>query len=82
MILPSKHLRENQALIGLGAVILRHLDDGRSVSELWERSRLDDITGPRERPMSFDWFVLSLTLLYAMDAIELERGIVRPRRVQ
>ena len=82
MILPSKHLRENQALIGLGAVILRNLDNGRSVSELWERSRLDGITGPRERPMSFDWFVLSLTLLYAMDAIDLDRGIVRPRRLQ
>ena len=82
MILPSKHLRVNQALIGLGAVILRNLDEGRSVSELWERSRLDDISGPRERPMSFDWFLLSLTLLYAMDAIELERGIIRPRRVQ
>ena len=74
MILPGKHLRQDRALIGVGAEILVQLDDERTVSELWERVRIG-----RERtasPLSFDWFVLALTFLYAIQAVDMYEGVV------
>jgi hypothetical protein len=79
MILPSKHLRPEHALLGVGAVILRHLEGGRTVSEIWERSRQDNSTGTNDGRVSFDWFLLALSLLYAIHAIELENGLIRIR---
>lgn len=39
MILPSKHLSQNRALIGIGAEVLSQIDEPLAVSELWERVR-------------------------------------------
>jgi hypothetical protein len=75
MILPGKHLRQDRALLSVGAEILAALDEARTVSELWERvrsSRDDEAT----TQVSFDWFVLSLSLLYALSAVEFADGIV------
>jgi hypothetical protein len=79
MILPSKHLRQEHALLGVGAVILRHLEGGRTVSEVWERTRQDNPDGTNGDQVSFDWFLLALSLLYAIHAIELENGLIRIR---
>jgi hypothetical protein len=76
MILPAKHLRQDRALLGVGAEILCHLDEARTVSELWERVR---VIAQAATPLSFDWFVLSLSFLYAMGAIDFARGIVSLR---
>jgi hypothetical protein len=78
MILPGKHLREDRALLSVGGEILAHLDEPRTVSELWERVRI----ARAERPaasLSFDWFVLSLNLLYAISAVELGNGVISAR---
>ena len=39
MILPTKHLREEQALIAVGADLLRLLDEPKTVSRLWDELR-------------------------------------------
>ena len=74
MILPGKYLREDRALLGIGADILASLDGERTVSELWEavraRRRGD------QAPVSFDWFILSLNFLYALSAIDLSDGMI------
>jgi hypothetical protein len=77
VILPSKHLRKEHALLGVGAVILRHLEGGRTVSEIWERTRQDNSAGTTDDQVSFDWFLLALSLLYAIHAIDLENGLIR-----
>jgi hypothetical protein len=79
MILPAKHLRQDRALLGVGAEILCHLDEARTVSELWERVRGARVIAQAATPLSFDWFVLSLSFLYAMGAIDFARGIVSLR---
>ncbi len=74
MILPGKHLKHDKALIGVGAEIIANLDEPRTVSELWERIRI-----AREHTatnLSFDWFILSLTFLYAINAIDFARGVI------
>lgn len=77
MILPTKYLPHDRALIGVGAEILNQLKEPRSVSELWDCVREDREMRPTATPLSFDWFVLALNLLYAISAIEYGQGIVR-----
>ena len=77
MILPAKHLRHDRALLGVGAEILVELGEPRTVSELWERVRL--ARGTKAAPISFDWFVLSLSFLYAVTAVDYNEGIVTVR---
>jgi ABC-3C biological conflict system middle component len=77
MILPGKHLRQDRAMLGVGAEILAELYEARTVSELWERVRLP--RAPSDAPLSFDWFVLSLSFLYAVAAIDFADGLVSTR---
>lgn len=75
MILPTKHLPQERSLIGIGGEVLGLLDEKKTVSALWnvfKRSRLD-----RGATITFDWFVLSLDLLFMMNAITSEKGLVR-----
>lgn len=79
MILPTKFLPAERSLISVGGEILSVLRDGpRSVSELWERFRSDR---KRKYPLTYDWFVLALTLLYAIDSVELVKGLIRLAKV-
>lgn len=77
MILPGKHLRHDRAILTVGAEILARLDQPRSVSELWERVRV--VRGSNTASLTFDWFVLSLSFLYAISAIENLSGLIRAR---
>lgn len=75
MILPTKHLSLNKSLLGIGADVLRILDQPMSVSRLWDelkqvRSRSESLR------ISFDWFILTLDLLFVVGAVEYQRGRV------
>ena len=76
MILPGKHLREDRALLGIGAEILAQIDDGKSVTELWEVMNCTRDRTPAASPLSFDWFILSLCFLYAISALDLNDGLI------
>lgn len=77
MILPGKHLKQDRALLGIGSEILASLGQDQTVSELWERVR--ERRGPRMHPLSFDWFVLSLSFLYSIGAVDYEHGLISAR---
>lgn len=77
MILPGKHLKQDRTLLGIGAVILKNLEDGQTVSELWEVVKKSHVAA--SVPLSFDWFALSLSFLYAIDVVEESQGILRMR---
>ncbi|QDU48440.1 ABC-three component system middle component 6 [Gimesia panareensis] len=75
MILPSKHISIERSLIGVGLEILNELDRPKSVSRLW-----DDIQKRRADTMNqlpYDWFLLSLNMLYTIDALTLIDGRFR-----
>lgn len=81
MILPSKHLSHDRALLTIGGQILKLLVQPQTVSALWEMFCRHNQSVPSTLPkINYDWFMLSLTLLYAMDIIELDRGIIQRRR--
>ena len=76
MILPSKHLSQDRALLTVGAAILRHLSHPVTVSALWEqmpRSARDQKAPPTLR---YDGFVLALDLLFLIGAVELRDGLL------
>ncbi|AKT37244.1 ABC-three component system middle component 6 [Chondromyces crocatus] len=77
MILPSKHLREDRALITIGAEVLQLLREPKTVSRLWSETKRRRDTAT---PITYDWFVLALDLLFAMGLIAFERGKVQKTR--
>lgn len=71
MILPTKHISADQALVGVGAVLLEQLGRPQTVSGLWEQARDVDCVGTFER------FILGLDFLFIVGAIKWSDGLLR-----
>lgn len=69
MILPGKHIRSDRSLIVIGGEILQELAEPRTVSELWDLVRAGRKSRAESSQLTYDWFVLALTLLFGMSAI-------------
>lgn len=77
MILPTKHLRPERALLTIGAEILAVLRGPMTVSRVWDEVRRRRGEAAEPAPIAYDWFVLALDLLFAVKAVELENGLLR-----
>ena len=77
MILPTKHIRPERALLTIGAEILAALRGPMTVSRVWDEVRRRRGEAPELAPIAYDWFVLALDLLFAMKAVEFEDGLLR-----
>ena len=75
MILPSKHISQENALLTVGAELLNIIKRPKTVSTIWEQIRL-------ARSINYNWFILALDLLYTLDAIEINEGLVFRRNVK
>jgi len=75
MILPSKHISQQRALLSVGAKVLQHLQRPKTVSAIWE-----ELTQAGDEKalsnMGYNSFILALDLLYSINAIELEDGLL------
>lgn len=76
MILPTKGVPPRQALVSLGSDVLRVLAEPMTVSRLWHEFKKESA---QAGPVTFDWFVLSLDLLFLVGAIDFDRERVRKR---
>lgn len=74
MILPTKHLNQDRALLTVGARILPRLDHPKTVSALWEELSCESETSTRPRALRYDAFVLTLDLLFLLGTIHLHEG--------
>ena len=77
MILPTKHIRPDRALIGVGAELLNTLGNPMTMSNLWDTIRSRRSATTSNPAINYQWFVLALDLLYMIGAIEFERGLIR-----
>lgn len=77
MILPTKHIRPERALLTIGGELLTRLREPSTVSRLWDDVRRDRGDPAEPASITYDWFVLALDLLFMVGAIEFERGLVR-----
>ncbi len=76
MLMPTKHIKTENALIGVGAEILSLLDRDKTASRLFH----DLQAGRRENELStlhFDWFLLSIDFLFAVGAVRFESGLIK-----
>jgi hypothetical protein len=76
MILPTKHIRGDRALIGVGGEILQLLEKPMTVSGLWDEVREVRGAYAPSSPISYEWFVLALDLLFIIGAVYLDRGVL------
>lgn len=70
MILPTKGISPDRALLTVGAQILTALDEPSTISGLWHSVRQSRAQKEGSTPLTFDWFVLALDLLFAVGAIQ------------
>lgn len=77
MILPTKHLSEDRALLWVGADILRLLIEPKTVSRLWDEFKRYRADRGLTSCISYDWFVLAMDFLFVIGAIEYEQGRIR-----
>lgn len=66
--MPSKYVRPGSSLIGLAAEIAKLRRDHMSVSDLWSATQSTGIE------VSYDNFIASLDILYALGAVSIEGG--------
>lgn len=78
MILPSKTIPPEKSLIALGGCVLELLQESPlTVTSVWTELHASD-KAAQATPASFEWFVLSLDMLYALGAVDLEStGVLR-----
>jgi hypothetical protein len=82
MILPGKHIKQDRALIAIGGDILSVLDGRMNVSEIWKEVQKLRESREGSSPLSFDWFVLALTFLFAISAVIQDGDEVLPARAE
>ena len=71
MILPDKNLKTTSSMIGVGAIMIRFVNNGQTISSLWDKIYKFNDT------ISFDKDILVLDLLYGLNAISYKDGIIR-----
>ncbi len=77
MILPTKHLAQDRALLTVGARILPSLEYPITVSALWEQLSRDPASSTPPNSLRYDAFVLALDLLFMMGTIQLNDGLLK-----
>ena len=76
MLMPTKHIKTENALIGVGGEVLALLDEDKTVSRLFfdlqERRRLGELA-----TIHFDWFLLAVDFLFSVGAVRFEEGVLK-----
>ena len=71
MILPNKHIKTRNSILGIGAVLLGDLKRPQTVTQLWEQAnKVPEIE-------SFEKFSLALDFLFLINAIEFNKGLLQ-----
>ena len=71
MILPTKHIRLRNSLLGIGATLIESMQDEMTVTSLWNSVKLQ----PNIR--SFDRFTLGLDLIFLLGLIRFENNLLK-----
>lgn len=71
MILPTKHIKLSNSLLNVGAVLLKYLDEHRTVTSLW------NVTRSLSEVKTFDRFTLGLDFLFMLGIVDFQDGLLR-----
>lgn len=70
MLLPTRGVSVDRALLTVGSEILEALGTPKSVSALWEMYKANERNSGALERVTFDWFSLALASLFAINAVE------------
>lgn len=76
MLMPTKHIKTENALIGVGAEVLALLDRDKTVSRLFSDLQ-EDRRDNELSTIQFDWFLLAMDFLFSIGAIRFESGLIK-----
>lgn len=77
MILPTKHLGPERAMLAVGAEILGLLTEPKTTSRLWNELKHTVSERSSTHILSYDWFILTLDFLYMTGSIEMTYGRIQ-----
>lgn len=76
MLMPTKHIKVENAIVGVGGEVLDLLGEDKTVSRLFH-----DLKERRQESqlstIHFDWFLLTIDFLYSIGAIRFEDGVLK-----
>lgn len=76
MILPTKNISPDRALLTLAGKVFKELGVPRTVSGIWDEFRARE----QARPISYSFFILAIDLLFLMKLVLLDDdGLIRRR---
>lgn len=74
MILPTKNISPDRALLTLAGKVFERLSSPRTVSSVWDEFRAQQ----ESRPVAYAWFILAIDLLFLMQLVWLDHdGLLR-----
>ncbi|WP_442962477.1 ABC-three component system middle component 6 [Pseudomonas sp. BLCC-B112] len=77
MILPTKNISPNRALLTLAGKVFDRLGSPRTVSGAWDEFRKQQ----EDSPVSYAFFILAIDLLFLMKLVSLDDNGLISRRV-
>jgi hypothetical protein len=80
VILPSKHIPPNRSLISVAAEVHEFIVAKSTVSSIWNELNEMLSKSMRAGEISYDWFILSLDLLFLLGFIENESGFIKRKK--
>lgn len=76
MILPSKGIVPERALLSVGAQISIILSEPMTISQIWTGLKVWRKTHANNTALPFAWFVLALDMLYALEAVHFDGQLI------
>lgn len=70
MLMPDKHIKFGESLLGLGSYVLESLSAPKIIDDLWLAFRASIDGGGFPSSHSFEHLVLAVDVLYAIGAVE------------
>lgn len=75
MILPSKHIRFSESLLGLGGIILHIIKEPKTIDEIWFKfSEINNDKKVFPAYHNFDNVVLALNYLFIVGAVSIDKN--------
>jgi len=75
MILPTKHLRSEASLVYVGGIIQSIVaSNPLTVDQLWHLTKKEYIKHSQDYEITYDWFILALSLLFTINSISFSEG--------
>lgn len=69
MIMPDKHIKISESLLGLGSFVLEELVKPQTIDELWSAFKTAKVNGSYPATHSFENLVFAVDMLYAIGVV-------------